>query len=164
MVIVILGVSGAGKTTVGKALARELGLEFFEGDDFHPAENRNKMHAGIALTDADRRPWLAALRRLIDEVLDRGGDAVLACSALRQSYRDELSREGVKFVYLKARPEVIRQRLEQRRGHFFDPKLLDSQFATLEEPQDALTVNAEQSVPEIVSDIRRRLENEPRTG
>jgi gluconokinase len=157
-VVVVLGVSGVGKTTIGRALADALHFEFFEGDDLHSVANKTKMRAGIALTDADRAPWLEAIRELIVGILARGGDAVLTCSALKRAYRDILRREGVVFVYLHASFDVIRDRLARRTGHFFNPDLLASQFAALEAPRDALVVDAERAPAEIVDDIRRRLE------
>lgn len=147
--IVLLGVSGAGKTTIGRLLAQQLGWPFFEGDDFHSPANREKMRRGIALDDADRQPWLDAIRAKIDEVLDGHGSGVFACSALKRSYRERLCRAGVVFVYLKGGRDVLEQRLAQRRGHFFDPRLLTSQLATLEEPAAALTVEIADP-PEVV--------------
>jgi gluconokinase len=156
-VLVIMGVSGSGKTTIGQALARRLNFEFVEGDEFHTRANREKMHAGLPLTDADRQPWLEALRSRITAMLARKGNAVLACSALRQSYREALAMPGVKFIYLRVSKAVARQRLAKRRGHFFNPALLESQFATLEEPQDAVTVDADQSDLEVTQQIIRGL-------
>jgi gluconokinase len=155
--IVVLGVSGAGNTTGGRALAHELQYEFIEGDDFHSQANKEKMHAGIALTDADREPWLAALREAIVDVLEGGGRAVVACSALKRAYRDELRMEGVCFVYLKISRAAVRARLAHRGPHFFNPELLDSQFATLEEPKHALIVDASGDVSTTVREIRRAL-------
>jgi gluconokinase len=160
-VIVVLGVSGAGKTTVGRELARELGYEFLEGDDFHSQANKDKMHAGIALTDADREPWLAALRQAIERVLARGGRAVLACSALKRAYRDELRMDGVCFVYLRVSRAEVRARLARRGPHFFNPELLDSQFATLEEPEHALIVDATEDVSTTVRAILAALSDQP---
>jgi gluconokinase len=152
-VLVIMGVSGSGKTTIGQALSRRLNFEFIEGDEFHTRANREKMHAGVALTDADRKPWLEALRSRITVMLARKGNAVLTCSALRQSYREALAMPGVKFIYLKVSQAVARQRLARRRGHFFNPALLESQFATLEEPRDAITVDADASDLEVTQQI-----------
>lgn len=161
-VIIVLGVSGAGKTTVGRALAQALKCELIEGDDFHSDANKNKMHTGHALTDEDRWPWLQALARKIGEVLARQGTAVVSCSALKRSYRDVLRREGVCFVYLKISREVGRERLARRDAHFFDPSLLDSQFETLEEPRRALTIDAgEGDVSSTVNEILERLDECP---
>lgn len=157
MVVILTGVAGAGKTTVGRELAQALGSEFFEGDDFHSLANREKLHAGIPLSDADREPWLAALSDLIDDVLRGSADAVLACSALRQSYRDFLARDSVVFVYLCVPFEVASERLQKRVGHFFNPLLLASQFATLEQPHDGLAVDATRPVARIVEQIERSL-------
>ena len=144
MVVVIFGVAGVGKTTVGKILADDLGWKFYDADDFHPAANIEKMRTGVPLTDQDRQPWLEQLRELIERSLAMNEDAVVACSALKKKYRDEL-RAGpdVKFFFLRAGHERIREQLKNRRGHYFDPNLLDAQFADLEEPnsaQDAVTI------------------------
>lgn len=157
MVIVIIGVSGSGKTTIGSLLAQTLGWRFLEGDDFHLAASTAKMHQGVALTDADRWPWLAALREQIQDLLKRREQAVLTCSALKRSYRDLLRLDGVQFVYLKGDYELIRQRLEGRKGHFFDARLLANQFETLEEPHRALVVDAAASPEALASEIVQRL-------
>jgi gluconokinase len=157
MIIVLFGVSGAGKTTIGRLLAADLGWQFYEGDDFHPSANIEKMRSRISLTDSDRRPWLEKLRALIDECIDRGENAVLACSALKETYRLYLSgdRDQVKFVHLQGDYALVQERLKNRRGHFMNPKLLDSQFATLEEaPGNAIVVAVDQSPAEIVKGIR----------
>jgi gluconokinase len=156
-VLVIMGVSGSGKTTIAQALARRLNFEFIEGDEFHSRANREKMHSGIPLTDDDRKPWLAALRSRIVAMLARKGNAVLTCSALRQSYRDALAMPGVRFIYLKVSEAVVRERLARRRGHFFNPALLESQLATLEEPRDAIVVDADQPDLEVTQQIVRAL-------
>jgi gluconokinase len=153
MVIVLMGVSASGKTTIGQQLARRLEFEFHEGDDFHSETDRRKMAAGIALTDEDRAPWLAAIRALIDEAVSAGRDIVIACSALKRAYRDALRTEDVVFVYLCATRELVRARLAKRKGHFFDPSLLESQFEALEEPSRALTVDASCAPDEIVDHI-----------
>jgi gluconokinase len=153
MVIVLLGVAGSGKSTVGQLLARALGFEFCEGDDYHSESNKEKMRAGIPLTDVDRWPWLTAIRDLIATIVARNGNAVLTCSALKQSYRDYIWCEDVRFVYLRAELALLHDRLAQRKGHFFDPTLLESQLATLEEPRNALVIDAAESPTEIVSDV-----------
>jgi gluconokinase len=156
-VLVVMGVSGSGKTTIGQALARRLNFEFIEGDEFHSRANREKMHAGIPLTDDDRKPWLEALRSRMAKMQARKGNAVVTCSALRQSYREVLAMPGVKFIYLKVSDAVVRARLAKRRGHFFNPALLESQFATLEEPRDAVVVDADLPDLEVTQQIVRAL-------
>jgi gluconokinase len=160
MVIILFGVSGAGKTTVGKLLAAELDWHFYDADDFHPAANIEKMRAMLPLSDADRAPWLAELRRLIEGCLAAKENAVLACSALKESYRQLLrvSPERVRLVYLKGDRPLIKSRLKQRQGHFMNPDLLESQVTTIEEPQDdTLVVDVDQSPPAIVERIRRSM-------
>ena len=155
MIVVLMGVTGSGKTTVGKALAEGLGWRYLDADEFHPATNVAKMRAGVALNDADRKPWLASLAGAIADNLQAGDPAVLACSALKQNYRDALSiSDEVRFVYLKGDRETIAERLLERRDHYMNPKLLDSQFETLEEPKDALEIDAAMSVDDIVRRIR----------
>jgi len=159
MVIILMGVTASGKTTVGRMLAVELAYRFYDADDFHPRANIDKMRRGIALDDADRRPWLEALSDLVRRCLTGHTDAVLACSALKQSYRRSLLIDPqVRLVYLKADHDLIRQRLGRRQGHFMNPDLLASQFATLEEPQEALWVDASLEPPEIVAAVRRQLQ------
>ena len=158
MVILLMGVSGSGKTTVGTLLAHQLGWQFADADDYHSAANKDKMRHGIPLTDADRAPWLATLRSLIAGWIADGTNAVLACSALKQSYRDELRvSDAVRVVYLKVSPEILSQRLLERHGHYMKQDMLDSQLATLEEPHNALAIDGSKSPPEIVNDIRQRL-------
>ena len=155
MVIVLMGVTGSGKTTVGRELARELGWRFYDADDFHPAANVEKMSRGIPLDDRDREPWLDALRELVSVCLARGESAVLACSALKERYREYLLvDDDVKLVYLKGDEEVIRERLANRQGHFMKASLLDSQFAALEEPERALRVDVASTPKEIIKTIR----------
>ena len=158
MVIVIMGVSGSGKTTVGRLLAEGLGWRYFEGDAYHSAASVEKMRRGVPLDDADRWPWLEALRDLIGGCLARGESAVLACSALKESYRKVLSVDGrVVFVHLKGDYEVIASRLRARGGHFMNPGLLGSQFDALEEPTDAMHVAVSASPDDIVKEIMGRL-------
>jgi gluconokinase len=161
MVIVLMGVSGSGKTTVGKILAERLGWTFLEGDDFHPPGNVEKMRAGVPLTDADRKPWLADLRERVDAACTRGENAVLACSALKHSYRDYLEKhepECVRYVYLHGSEELMRERLAGRKGHYMNPKLLHSQFDALEAPADALRVEVTGTPEAIAEQIRRELD------
>jgi gluconokinase len=160
MVVVLMGVSGVGKTTVGKALAADLGWTFVEADEFHPPANVEKMRAGTPLTDGDRRPWLRALRGRIDEACGRGENAVLACSALKADYREYLERgcpADVRYVYLRGSAELIRRRLEGRDGHFMNPALLESQFEVLEPPEGDVQVDATPPPEVIAAEIRRRL-------
>lgn len=160
MVIIVMGVSGTGKTTVGKLLAEAPDWSFVEGDDFHPPENVEKMKAGIPLSDEDRQPWLQSLRRRIDEACERGEHVVLACSALKDEYRDYLEENDpdcVHYVYLHGSEQLIRQRLEQRKGHFMDPDLLRSQLETLEPPEEALKVDIAPAPEAIAAEIKRKL-------
>ena len=154
-----MGVTGAGKTTIGRALAESLGWEFHDGDELHSAASKRKMHLGIALDDSDRAPWLAAVRKLIEGMLSEGRDGVVACSALKQSYRDVIVVDpaSVKIVYLKGSKEMIAERLSHRSEHFMNPDLLQSQFDTLEEPRDAIVVDISMAPKAIVSEIRARL-------
>ncbi|MGB9382910.1 MAG: gluconokinase [Candidatus Binatus sp.] len=160
MIVIVMGVTGAGKTTIGRALAAALGWEFHDGDDLHSEANKLKMRSGIALDDADRAPWLAAIRRLIEAMLSQGRDSVVACSALKQSYRDEIvvDPKAVKIVYLKGSKEMIAERLRNRGAHFMDPDLLQSQFDTLEEPRDAIVVDIAAAPEAIVNEIVAALE------
>jgi len=158
MIIVVMGVTGSGKTTVGRLLARKLGWKYFDADDFHPAGNVDRMRSGIALDDNDRQPWLEGLRDLIRDSLKSGENAVLACSALKEKYRRLLLiDERVKLVFLKGEFQLIRRRLRKRRGHYMNPALLESQFATLEEPNESIEIDISSDTAEIVRIIRRRL-------
>ena len=154
MTVVIMGVCGCGKTTIGRALADELGWVFLDADEYHPESNVAKMAAGVALTDDDRWPWLDRLSRELRALHAGGRHAILACSALRQAYRDRLATAGdVKWVYLKGDLATIEPRLASRRGHFMPPSLLASQFAALEEPAAAIVVDIRQSIADQVAQI-----------
>ncbi len=159
VVVVLMGVSGSGKTTIGMMLARELGWDWHDGDEFHSNANRHKMHDGIALTDEDRRPWLIAIHELIARCLRDGTHTIVACSALKQSYRDMIVIDPVKvrLVFLNAPRALIAERLHKRTGHFFDPDLLGSQFDTLELPRDAIEVDVSGAPEEACRVIRQRL-------
>jgi len=158
MIILIMGVSGVGKTTVGQALAQQLGWSFADADDFHPAANVAKMRAGIPLTDADRAPWLQSLRATIEGWIASRRSAVLACSALKHAYREQLVvGPEVKLVFLYADLELIADRMAARHGHYMNPALLQSQFDALEAPRDALSLDAARPVPELVAVIRTSL-------
>jgi gluconokinase len=159
MVIILMGVSGAGKTTVGMCLAKTMNWRFVDADSFHSEANVRKMAAGIALDDEDRAPWLAAMAHAIAQWLLEDSNVVLACSALKASYRDVLSvdRGRVRFVYIKGSYELIRDRLVKRSNHFMSDKLLISQMETLEEPHDALQVDAAANPAVIVEQIKRTL-------
>ena len=159
MVIVLMGVAGSGKTTVGRILAAQLGWPFRDADEFHPPANVDKMSHGIPLTDRDREPWLAAIRRYIDETLARDGRAVVTCSALRAHYRQIIVSDParVKLVFLVGDFSLIAERLRAREGHFMKAGMLSSQFADLEPPRDALTVDVAQNPEAIVTEIRNAL-------
>ena len=163
-VFVIMGVSGSGKTTVGLALARKLGVSFYDGDDFHPPENVAKMANGIPLTDEDRYPWLARLHDLIADFLARGETAVIACSALKKKYRDQLraGNEGVYIIYLKGSLNLIWERMAARQAHFMKPDMLQSQFETLDppSPHNTLIIIVENSVETIVNHIMEHIDKE----
>lgn len=159
LIVIVMGVSGSGKTTVGRRLAQDLGWPFYDGDEFHPPGNIAKMARGTTLSDQDRRPWLEALNELIHRLVDQKQDAVVACSALKHSYRKQLSDNhgGVVFVYLKGNYDRIRQRIIERQDHFMKADLLREQFAVLEEPEEAIVVDIDQDPAAIVKTIRTRL-------
>ncbi len=159
MVIVLMGVAGSGKTTVGRDLAADLGWEFADADGFHPEANVAKMSRGQPLDDTDRAPWLAAIRAHLDALVAAGRSAIIACSALRQRYRDTLINRAtdVRLVYLKGTRELLWARISARQGHFMKPVMLDSQLAQLEEPTDALVVDIALPPDQIRAAIRRGL-------
>jgi gluconokinase len=158
MVILVMGVSGVGKTTVGKALARELGWRFADADEFHSPANVAKMHAGIPLTDADRAPWLKSLREAIQGWIAQKQCVVLACSALKEAYRRELIvGPEVRLVYLHGDFKLIAQRLAERHGHYMNPALLKSQFEALEVPKDAISADVSTPIPDMIRSIREQL-------
>jgi len=161
VIVIVFGVSGAGKTTIGKLLAQEVGWHFYEADDFHSRANIDKMRRGIPLTDADRWPWLESLRQLIERSLEASENAVLTCSALKRAYRDRLRvSDEVKFVFLRGDYALIEKQLRRRHGHFMNPELLRSQFADLEESkpdEDVITVELGRTPREIVEEIKTKL-------
>jgi gluconokinase len=155
MIVVLMGVSGSGKTTIGTLLAEREGTVFADADDYHPEANKAKMAAGHPLNDEDRQPWLETLQGVLREWYESGKGGVLACSALKEKYRETLQgsmpKGAVHFVLLDGSKELIAERLAERSSHFFNPKLLDSQLATLEKPKDALRVVNDRA-PEVVVD------------
>ncbi len=161
MIVLLMGPAGSGKTTVGRLLASSLSWEFADGDDFHSPANREKMWRGIGLSDEDRLPWLESIRDAMLQWQTQGRDVVLACSALKRSYRELLgihsNAQNVKLVYLKGSYDQLLERLRSRKGHYATDQLLASQLADLEEPADAITIGASKSPEEIVSEIRKRL-------
>lgn len=156
MVIVLMGVAGSGKTTVGRLLARDLGWSFADADEFHPPANVAKMSAGQPLDDADRAPWLAAIRAHIDQKLARGENAVVTCSALKQIYRDAILPDSpyVRLAHLRGSPALLLARLQSRPDHFMKPAMLESQLATLEPPSHALGLDIAASPSDLVAQIR----------
>src|SRR5262245_34497564 len=159
MIAILMGVSGSGKTTIGRLLAHELGWAFHDADDLHPAANVEKMHRGEPLTDGDRMPWLDAVHALMASLAGAGRSAVIACSGLKQSYRDRLSAgiPDVRYVYLRGDASLLRLRLAKRSGHFMPIDLLESQLDTLEEPTDAFVVDIEAPPDQIAARIVREL-------
>jgi gluconokinase len=157
VVVIIMGPTGAGKTTIGTMLAAQLNWQFADADSFHPPANVEKMSRGIPLNDADRAPWLAAMRKAILEWIIAGKSVVLACSALKRAYREELRPSPeVKIVYLKGDYALFAKRIRHRRGHFAGEGILAGQFADLEEPDDAIAIDAAQSPEQIVAEIRKQ--------
>ncbi|NIF75012.1 gluconokinase [Burkholderia sp. Ap-962] len=161
MILIAMGVSGAGKTRIGELLAERLGCTFTDGDAFHSAANKEKMHHGIPLTDDDRWPWLQSIRVAIEEKQRAGETAVFTCSSLKRSYRDVLRGQDadVRFVYLHGTVEVLSERLKTRTGHFFDPSLLKSQLDTLEVPgeDEAVQVGIDQTPEQMVDEVLAKL-------
>lgn len=157
---IVMGVSGCGKTSVGKALANTLGWDFYDADDFHPPANVSKMANGIPLDDSDRAPWLAALNNLIESSLKADRPGVLACSALKERYRQQLltGNEDVQVIYLKGSYDMIWARMQQRSDHYMKPHMLRSQFEALEEPTTALTIDISTPVDDIVQAIMTQME------
>ena len=160
MVIIIMGVEGTGKTTIGKLLARKLGWKFYDADDYHPKRNIDKMASGLPLDDEDRWPWLEEVRKLIDSSLNLNESSIIACSALKSSYRQYLKRDEKKiiFVYLKGDKSTITKRLASRKGHFAGTQLLESQLQTLEEPEGVITCDISRPPEEISDYIIEKLE------
>ena len=161
MFVIIFGVSGAGKTTIGELLARQLGQHFYEADDFHSQANIEKMHRGIPLTDEGRWPWLERLRELIERSVAANESAVLACSALKRAYRECLRvNDQVKFVFLRGDYALVEEQVRRRHDHFMNPALLQSQFDDLEEPkpdEDTLTIELGRTPRELVDEIKAKL-------
>jgi gluconokinase len=155
-ILIVMGVSGSGKTHIGQQLATELNWPFFDGDDFHSPENIQKMTQAIPLTDADRDDWLNSLQKLVRRQITTDQPAVIACSALKKSYRDRLKiNSSVEFIYLQGSYELINRRLTERSGHYMPADLLESQFETLEEPHNALAIDVAKSSDEIVQTIKQ---------
>jgi gluconokinase len=158
VVVIIMGPTGAGKTTIGTMLAKQINWQFADADTFHPGANIEKMSRGIPLNDADRAPWLAAMRKAMLEWIAAGKNVVLACSALKRAYRDELRPSPkVKMIYLKGHYALFAERIRHRHGHFAGEGILAGQFADLEEPDDAIAIDAAQSPQQIVAEIRKQL-------
>jgi gluconokinase len=159
MIVVLMGVSGAGKTMIGELLSKRLGWPLLDADDFHPPANIEKMRSGIALTDEDRWPWLDRLNGLLREKDSNGESVLLACSALKQKYRDRLAAgcSNLRWVHLKGSFELIESRLKTRKGHYMKAGLLESQFAALEEPIDAITVDVGAAPETIVDTVEAAL-------
>jgi gluconokinase len=158
VIAIIMGTTGAGKTTIGTMLAAQLNWQFADADTFHPPSNVDKMSRGIPLNDADRAPWLEAMRKAILEWIAAGKNVVLACSALKRAYREELRpTPEVKIIYLKGNYALFAERIQHRHGHFAGEGILAGQFADLEEPEDATTIDAALSPQQIVAEIRKRL-------
>lgn len=158
--VIVMGVAGCGKTSVGKSLAKHLGWDFYDADDFHPPENIAKMTNGIPLNDADRSPWLDSLHILVSSSLIQNRPGVLACSALKDSYRQQMleGNDDAQIVFLKGNHNLIWSRLSMRKDHYMKPQMLQSQFETLEEPTNRLTIDVSMSVYDIVQEILKHME------
>lgn len=161
VIVLLMGPAGSGKTTVGKLLAAKLSWDFVDGDDFHSPANIAKMARGAGLSDEDRLPWLQSIHDAMLQWLGQGQNVVLACSALKRSYRELLgvhsNAKDIKLIYLKGTFDLLRERLHSRKGHYANEQLLSSQLSDLEEPADALTIDAARSPEEITSEIEERL-------
>jgi len=157
--LIVMGVSGSGKTSVGKSLAEHFAWDFYDADDFHPPENVGKMANGIPLNDSDRAAWLASLHDLISSSLKQNRPGVLACSALKEHYRQQLMKgiDGVQLIYLKGSYDLIWSRVSARKDHYMKPQMLQSQFDTLEEPSNALTLDISLSVENILQAILKHI-------
>jgi carbohydrate kinase (thermoresistant glucokinase family) len=154
-IVIVIGVTGSGKSTVGRALAARLGWRFHDADDLHSPENVERMRRNVPLTDEQRQPWLLRVRAIVDQAVRDGSGEVIACSALKERYRDVIAGgvNGVRIVHLTGAPALLRQRLEHRAGHFAGPGLLDSQLQALEPPREALTIDVQLPVDAIVEVI-----------
>jgi gluconokinase len=163
MILILFGVSGTGKTTIGRLLSERLGWRFVEGDDYHSPANRQKMQAGIPLTDEDRQPWLNVLHQIIKELIGQRENAVVACSALKQKYRDRLvagfEADQFRFALLDLPRDLLRERIEKRHHPYMNPNLLDSQLATLEVPADVWRISVSGTAEEAVEQVGERLKN-----
>ena len=159
MLLILMGVAGSGKTTIGKLLSEAIGWKFFDGDDFHPKENIERMRRGVALTDKDREIWLDRLHNLVREINHKGESGILAFSALRKAYRVRVAKgiDGLQFVYLNGDPALLKQRVKDRKGHYFGADLLESQFETLEEPEGIIMVDVAGEPEEVVARVRKVL-------
>lgn len=163
MIVIVMGVTGVGKTTVGELLAARTGWSFYDADAYHSAANVEKMRSGIPLTDDDRWPWLDRLNALLREAEGKRESAILACSALKQRYRDRLQNglTDVRWIYLSGSVELISSRLQARKGHYMNPKLLASQFEALEPPKDAVRIDVDATPAELAERVAKRLELSP---
>ncbi len=158
MILIIMGVSGCGKTTIGKMLSAKLNWKYFEGDEYHPQENIEKMKNGIPLNDSDRKPWLLKLQYIINDALSKKVNIIITCSSLKESYRKILKVSNeVRFIYLKGSYSLIEKRMNERKDHFMKPGMLKSQFDALEEPTDAIIVDIDNSSENILIQILSKL-------